>query len=486
MGGAAPRGAHRDGLLVLLLTLAALAIRLLDLGGQGLWYDEAYSVFIARLPLAQAWQALVADGVHPPLYYALLRFVLLFGDSEFAVRLPSAVAGALTIPLVYAIGQGSAGRRAGLFAAGLLVVAPFHVWQSRDARMYALLGLLWAACLLSYLSMVRRRSRAAAALFCLTHAVAYLTHYFALFLPLVEFLDLIVHLRERPRFVRWWTGLQALSVLPFLAWAFVIAQRDAQIFGIGWVPRPQLADLGWTLVNFTVGLTDSMQAWQWMAFALCLALAALAIGARWENPKSKWIVTAWALGPMLIAFLLSLRRPVYMDRFLLGCLPGLILLVAIGWSGLKGKLRVITGAMLAAALAVSLVELVFLPGAQKEQWREAAEQLRQARPGEAIVVRVLQIVVPLSYYYRGDLPLEALEVNRQVGSLEELAEGHSGVWLVYWNAAADAHRVDANPPFDPEAEANPIAARWIAGQGPRMIERIDLTGVTLIHFEGLP
>ncbi len=486
MQASASRVGSRDGPVVGVLTLAALAIRLVDLGKQGLWFDEAYSAFIARLPLVQAWQALVADGVHPPLYYALLRIVVHFGDSEIALRLPSALAGALTIPVLYSLGKWSAGRRAALAAAGMLALSPFHVWQSRDARMYALLGLLWVACLLSYVTLLRRRTWAAGAFFCLAHAAAYLTHYFALFLPLVELVDQIAHLRERGRFLRSWTGLQLVSALPFAGWMMVITQREAQYFGIGWVPRPSLVDLPWTLLNFTVGLADRVQPWEWLAFGVCMVLVALAIGAPWRNPDSRWLVISWALGPIVAAFLLSLRRPVYMDRFLIGSLPGLLLLAAISWSGLGVKVRLVSGVVLAAAMSAAMVLLVYNPGAQKEEWREAAAQLERARPSEAIVVRALQIVVPLSYYYRGDLPLQPLEVNRQVGSLDDLAQGHAGVWLVYWNAAADAHRVDASPPFDPAAETDPIAARWLAGQGPRLAERVDLIGITLLHFEGPP
>jgi len=483
MGSDTPQSAERGWLLVGLLTLVALAVRLVDLGSQGLWYDEAYSVFIARLPVAEAWRALVADGVHPPLYYFLLRGVVLLGDSEFALRLPSAIAGALTVPLVFAIGRLLVGPRAGLAAAGLLAIAPFHVWQSREARMYALLGLAWVACLLTYLLLLRRRSPAVAIAFVLAHAAAYLVHYFALFLPLLELLDLIVHFRKRASILRLWTGLQAISALPILAWALVLAQRDAQIFGIGWVPRPQAADLVWTLVNFTIGLVGDMRTWAWIAFAGCLALAVLGASVRWTDPEGRPLVVAWAFMPIVVAYLLSLRRPVYMDRFLLGSLPGLLLLVAKGWSGLSSRLRILAGAGLAAAVLAAMVILVFVPGSQREQWREAAQHLQTAGSGEAIVVRSLQIVVPLSFYYRGDLPLEALEVNRRVESLEDLAAGHTGVWLVYWNAAADAHRVDASPPFDPSDEGDPIAARWTTGAGPRLIERSDFVGVTLFHFE---
>jgi len=67
-----------------------------------------------------------------------------------------------------------------------------------------------------------------------------------------------------------------------------------------------------------------------------------------------------------------------------------------------------------------------------------------------------------------------------------LARGHDGVWLVYWNAAADIHRVASNPAFRPEAEVEPEAASWLAGEGPPLLERLDYVGVTLLHFGDSP
>jgi hypothetical protein len=122
----------------------------------------------------------------------------------------------------------------------------------------------------------------------------------------------------------------------------------------------------------------------------------------------------------------------------------------------------------------------------REQWREAASRLEQAEPDEAIVVRVLQIAVPLSYYYHGSVPIEAMEVNRQVTPLSELARDREGVWLVYWNASADIHRVASAPSFQPQDEVDPEASSWLEGRGPPLLERMDFVGVTLLHFGASP
>jgi len=58
------------------VTLLAAAVRLYGLGVQSLWLDEAFSHLFATLPLDMAWQAMIVDAVHPPLYYLLMRLVV--------------------------------------------------------------------------------------------------------------------------------------------------------------------------------------------------------------------------------------------------------------------------------------------------------------------------------------------------------------------------------------------------------------------------
>ncbi|HYU56702.1 MAG TPA: hypothetical protein VEO00_01460, partial [Actinomycetota bacterium] len=83
---------ERAVLAVTAAAAAGLALRLLVT--RGLWVDEAISVKQAGLPFGTMLDRLAAGDVHPPLHASLLWVtVRVFGDGEFAVRLPSLVAG---------------------------------------------------------------------------------------------------------------------------------------------------------------------------------------------------------------------------------------------------------------------------------------------------------------------------------------------------------------------------------------------------------
>ena len=89
------------------------------------------------------------------LYYALLRGWLHFsGLDEATVRLLSALAALATIPVIYAIGSRLAGRRAAILAALFFTLDPLHLFQSQEARSYALAVLLVACSTLAFIHAI--------------------------------------------------------------------------------------------------------------------------------------------------------------------------------------------------------------------------------------------------------------------------------------------------------------------------------------------
>ncbi|MEX0787319.1 MAG: glycosyltransferase family 39 protein [Anaerolineales bacterium] len=479
-------GSARDRpslLPLVLLTTVALAVRLIGLGRQSLWFDESVSVFVARLGWREGTEFLLADGVHPPLYYAVQKVSLLLGSSEWAARLPAAVFGALTVALLYRWSARWVGPASAALAATLLALSPLHVWYSREARMYSLLVVLALAAMWLYTRMLREPpSPASGAAFVAVHALAYLTHYFAALLFLIQLAHLALHLRRHARELRRWAAFQALAFLPLAAWAAWVAQRNGGYFGIGWIPVPTWQDPWLTLINFTVGYTPPLHVGHVVTAVGILGLALRGLFSRWPDPSLRTLFALWALFPVAFGLVVSLSRPLYVDRFFLASLPPLLVLAAVGWARLPGWTRPASTIFAVLLTGWGLYRMDFASGQQKEQWREAGLTLAAATSEEIVIPRVLQIVVPLSIYYHGDAPVRALEVNREVGSLEDLTLGSNGVWLVFWNAAADAHTVAPRVPWDPSAEHNPEVIAWLGGTVRPVMAQVDLVGVTIVHF----
>ncbi len=88
-----------------ILGLAA-ALRIVQLGHDSVWVDEAFSARVANLGLTDLVQTATSDDTNPPLYYVLLHgWINVFGDSETALRSLSAVVGVLLVFVVFKLGD---------------------------------------------------------------------------------------------------------------------------------------------------------------------------------------------------------------------------------------------------------------------------------------------------------------------------------------------------------------------------------------------
>jgi 4-amino-4-deoxy-L-arabinose transferase-like glycosyltransferase len=141
--GAAPAGwpetlPRRTELVILsVLTAVALALRLpaLQTIPHGLWLDEAQNGLVGKELLAPGalHKVFVPDlTTMGSLYYYLLGAILeLLGSSVWVLRLLPALAGSLTVPLLYLLAARLFGWRTGLAAGALLAVSGWSITFSR-------------------------------------------------------------------------------------------------------------------------------------------------------------------------------------------------------------------------------------------------------------------------------------------------------------------------------------------------------------------
>lgn len=155
-GGSRPARELADVWIVTIATLIGLALRLYLLPQDDAWWDEIVTATRAMLPLDQLLTSLKYQGpspvmtdCSPPLHHLFIHYSLLLGRTDFFLKLPNALFGSLTIPVVYLMTKRLYGSRAGAWTALFVALTAFHVGYSRDARWYSLYYLtatftLWA------------------------------------------------------------------------------------------------------------------------------------------------------------------------------------------------------------------------------------------------------------------------------------------------------------------------------------------------------
>ncbi len=124
-------------MLILLGFMAWLAIHWPH---NSLWYDEALTTYVATDSWATLWHWCTQVDIQVPFHYVVLRlWTWLAGDSEFALRMLSALCALLAVAGMIAIGRRVA-RKSGVgYAAAILLGAmPGMLWIAYEVRAYAL------------------------------------------------------------------------------------------------------------------------------------------------------------------------------------------------------------------------------------------------------------------------------------------------------------------------------------------------------------
>ena len=235
-------------ILLSILILAAL-LRLLQLGSESLWFDEAITVATVHLDWEAFWKVLSHKEANMGLYYCLLRLWVNLGESEFVLRSLSALAGVLTVGLVYVLGKRLSDTKVGLMGAALLATNSFHIQYSQEARGYSLMVLLTALSSLFFLRAIEHSSRNEWAGYILTATLAVYTHFFSVLVLEAHWVWLIL---VRRRNIPWRGFLVAVLAIGMLLVPLAIFALTRGKGEMSWIPRTRPHD-AYRLFNSLVG-----------------------------------------------------------------------------------------------------------------------------------------------------------------------------------------------------------------------------------------
>jgi len=226
-------GAKKDSGLWVALAVAGLlagaGLRFADLGRWTLWPDELASARRSLAPgVAEHLRGM--KGNHPLFEVAVLRPWSRLTSTDAGLRIPSAVAGVLTLPVAWGVAR-MFGPQAAALCVWFLALSPLHLMYSRMARPYAL-ATLWAALATWAMILVFRRARPRALLaWTAASAALALTNLFGLFLTAGQLVFAAWFHRRKPmRILIWAAAAVAVGMLvaPWLAESLISAARWSQ------------------------------------------------------------------------------------------------------------------------------------------------------------------------------------------------------------------------------------------------------------------
>jgi len=429
---------QRIFLVTIALTALAFALRIYRLDAQSLWLDEG-STWVEVT--GKSWLALVAELFSPnagyPLYHLLLKaWVLIAGDAEWALRFPSALAGALVVPVLMAVvGELSSHHTdsrdvRGAAAIGALVaLSPYALWHAQDAKVYSLVILASAMLLWTFLRAFRMDTRRAWLLFAAVALISVFVHRLALLSLAGAALVLGLHLW------RWNAGMRRWSAAAFIAIALVLsltgvagtilATRNERI-GSERSAVGIVEGIWFTFAHFSLDRwPGDLEGYLWLpTFAWFLPWAVLTLwgvallcrDARAGRISASAIV-ALLIAPVGLFAIVHTLVPVYEARYAAPAFPAwLVALVypilaqrdgedSAPMSSRRMLPDVLAPVLLVLSLTTGVATLVqpgkglFSGDPVKEQWREAVTALAlRAHPDDLVLLHP-HYVEPMYAYY---------------------------------------------------------------------------------------
>jgi 4-amino-4-deoxy-L-arabinose transferase-like glycosyltransferase len=480
------------------LTLLAAALRLSTLTEQSFWYDEAFTpVHVLHSGLGATLHSVVHSENTPPLWYLLTwADARIFGDGALALRLPSALAGIATVPVVWAIGQELAGRRTALIGAALVAANPLLVWYSQEARAYGLFVLLAALSMLCFVRLLREPSRGRAAAFAASGALALLTHYFAVFLLVPMALWL---LRERAARR---TALEAIAPIAIVGLALLPLISAQGGHGTQWIGRWALSSRLQAIPQYYLTGYSGKPLGHGVELLVALPLLAGALLGAWRlltlperaqpasvaerDPRaaawlSLWVAAFALLAPIVLA---ALGADYLAPRNLVGAMIPLSVLLAVLFAAIEAPLGPLLAVVATAAFLAVSVDVDLSPRLQRGNWRDVAELLRVpaagAGPGGRALTTVELGAAPLEYYLP-DLRLRNLSRHDAVKVSEIDETGYAPLRAGAGEPPAPGFRLSERRNVD-----GLLVYRFVSSV-PRNVSEVDLRRhvITLAHPEVL-
>ena len=304
---------RRDTRILFGILLIAFALRVIALNARSVWYDEAFAVFLAEQDFVQIVLGTAADTM-PPLFYFLLHFWLeLVGETPFALRMLTVNLSLLIVVLGYAIAKHTLGRRAGLFAAWFIALAPFQIYHAQEMRMYTLFAL---GSLIYLYGVMRLNARHALVAIIVGMTMALYSHNLAFATLLAANIYFLWRRNWRAQ-IRLLIA-QLVGGLFFLPWLILVPGQIAKIQRAFWTQPPGLADAIQMLVVFTTFLPLPPVAFIAALFVSVLILVLMGI-ALWRIRNrpldALGLILGFVVVPPFALFAMSyLMRPVFVPR----------------------------------------------------------------------------------------------------------------------------------------------------------------------------
>jgi uncharacterized membrane protein len=310
-----------------LLLILFVSLRFWHINRYSLWGGEAFTMIGSVKSWSDMFAYIVADIVHPPLIYILLKLWLAAGDSTLWLKLLPVLSGTAVIIPFYLLARELDFQLPEInLALLMLAVNGYLVHYAQELRMYSLFMFLAACSYWLFIRWFKTEGRANGQLLLLTlvNLLAIYTHYYGWVVVGMEFLFLLLWRRQKAAA---FTLSMVFLALSFAPWAYLVVREALSIGGLeqnlDWIPKPGATDI----LNLYATFNGPLGNRYIKLFGLALFGAPLLFWgwrlarAGFRERRNDWIRFSWlgslAFAPVLALFVVSqyMDQAVWIDRY---------------------------------------------------------------------------------------------------------------------------------------------------------------------------
>lgn len=378
-----------------IIVLINILFKIIYLDYSSFWYDEIVSVESAWLDFGHIKHVSEWDNNPPFYYYCLSVWIKLFNDSEFCVRLLSVIFSSLSAGVLFLLANKFFNKTTAIIASFLYLSNNFLYFYSHEARAYALVGLLILVSSYLFLGFREKNSWIQICILGLINFLIAYSHYIAGIIIAFEFLLMFFYFDKQTKIKFSYSILItiALVLFRFTKKQFLLIFAFNSTGSVFWLQKSEFQYLIEVLSEFFFNY--------FLIFPLLIVIiAGIMFEYKYKKHEPNLLVmysVIIGLGSIIIVYLVGMKVPIFLDRYLIFTIPFIFILIAYSFSFLKNRY---TGIIFSMCFFSYFSLKIDYKTPKPMDFKNAVNFIRKIKTNEDLII-VKRSAIPslFGYYY---------------------------------------------------------------------------------------
>jgi len=390
------------------LGLFSFFLRIINLSKYDFSYDEISGMvrhnFIDTLLLPIDW-----------LYGNFLNYWMIFGSSEFTLRLSSVLFGVFSVFGIYLLAKELFDEQTGFLSAFLLSLSPFSIHYSQEIRPYSLVIFLSVLSTYFFIKAIKHSSNYYLVLNIILNTLSIYFKYTAIFLPVAQFLVFLIFFKKQiSKKILWVYIIQLVLLVPWICILFSHFILTLHFAGLAkqispFIDSVTFINLFYSLENFISGYYAASNI-RIIGLILVAVLSYRGISYLFRKERVKlFLLLSFIFIPMFLLFIISQFKVFYAERYMVSSFIFLYIILAFSLTLVSRKIKFLG---IIFIILFSMVSLFYYYSNRMEtpeyerkgtfehkEFKKAADYLRaNYKKGDLVFYTGYSSTLPIEYY----------------------------------------------------------------------------------------